>query len=116
MPGNSPVDTATASQAQTQATAWLADVVDALGGQTRPGQQLMAAEVAEALETGTHLLVQAGTGTGKSLAYLIPAVDYALSSESPVIIATATLALQSQIINRDLPRLLETLKIGRAHV
>src|SRR5690625_2579012 len=109
MSGNSPVDTATASQAQTQVTAWLADVVDALGGQTRPGQQLMAAEVAEALETGTHLLVQAGTGTGKSLAYLIPAVDYALSSESPVIIATATLALQSQIINRDLPRLLETL-------
>lgn len=109
MSGNTPVETTTASQAQTQVTAWLADVVDALGGQSRPGQQLMATEVANALETGTHLLVQAGTGTGKSLAYLIPAVDYALGHDSPVIIATATLALQSQIINRDIPRLLETL-------
>lgn len=109
MSGNQPVDTTVASQSETQVTAWLADVVDALGGQNRPGQQHMATEVAKALETGTHLLVQAGTGTGKSLAYLIPAVDYALGSESPVIIATATLALQSQIIHRDLPRLLETL-------
>lgn len=109
MSGNQPVGTATASQAETQVTEWLADVVDALGGQDRPGQQRMATEVAKALESGTHLLVQAGTGTGKSLAYLIPAVDYALGSESPVIIATATLALQNQIIKRDLPRLLETL-------
>lgn len=109
MSGNQPVETATASQAETQVTEWLADVVDALGGQDRPGQQRMATEVAKALESGTHLLVQAGTGTGKSLAYLIPAVDYALGSESPVIIATATLALQNQIIKRDLPRLLETL-------
>ena len=109
MSGNQPVDTTTASQAETQVTEWLADVVDALGGQDRPGQQQMATEVAKALESGTHLLVQAGTGTGKSLAYLIPAVDYALGSESPVIIATATLALQNQIIKRDLPRLLETL-------
>lgn len=77
MSGNQPVGTATASQAETQVTEWLADVVDALGGQDRPGQQRMATEVAKALESGTHLLVQAGTGTGKSLAYLIPAVDYA---------------------------------------
>lgn len=109
MSGNQPVDTKSASHAQTQVSAWLADVVDELGGQTRPGQQEMAAEVATAFETGTHLLVQAGTGTGKSLAYLVPAVDHALSSDSPVVIATATLALQGQIINRDLPRLLETL-------
>lgn len=109
MSGNQPVDTKPASQAQVQVGAWLADVVDELGGQTRPGQQQMAQEVTSAFESGTHLLVQAGTGTGKSLAYLVPAVDYALGSDSPVVIATATLALQTQIINRDLPRLLDTL-------
>lgn len=110
MSGKQPVDTTTASQAQHQVSAWLADVVDELGGQTRPGQQRMTTEVTKAFETGTHLLVQAGTGTGKSLAYLIPAVDYALSSKSPIVVATATLALQNQIMKRDLPRLLETLK------
>src|SRR5690625_4555767 len=109
MSGNQPVDTKQSSQAQTQVGTWLADAVDALGGQTRPGQQQMAQEVTNAFETGTHLLVQAGTGTGKSLAYLVPAVDYALGNDSPVVIATATLALQTQIINRDLPRLLDTL-------
>lgn len=110
MSGNQPVDAKPASQAQTQVSEWLANVVDELGGQTRPGQQQMAHEVSHALESGTHLLVQAGTGTGKSLAYLVPAVDYALESDSPVVIATATLALQGQIINRDLPRLLKTLE------
>ncbi|GAA4111841.1 ATP-dependent DNA helicase [Enteractinococcus coprophilus] len=108
MSGNQPVTTSSASP--TQVSEWLADAVAALGGQTRPGQQLMATEVANALETGTHLVVQAGTGTGKSLAYLVPAIDYTLASESPVVIATATLALQSQIINRDIPRLLDTLE------
>ncbi|HJF15550.1 MAG TPA: ATP-dependent DNA helicase [Enteractinococcus helveticum] len=107
MSGNQPV-TNTASQ--TQVSEWLADAVAELGGQTRPGQQLMATEVASALQTGTHLVVQAGTGTGKSLAYLVPAIDYTLASESPVVIATATLALQSQIISRDIPRLLDTLE------
>lgn len=109
MSGKQPVDVATTTPTESQVTSWLADVVEALGGQDRPGQQLMATEVADAFETGTHLLVQAGTGTGKSLAYLIPAVDHALGTESPVIIATATLALQNQIIQRDLPRLLEAL-------
>lgn len=110
MSGNPPVETKTTSHEQTQVSAWLADVIDELGGQRRPGQQQMASEVTNALQTGTHLLVQAGTGTGKSLAYLVPAVEYSLGSESPVVVATATLALQSQIINRDLPRLLETLE------
>ncbi|HEY4534528.1 MAG TPA: ATP-dependent DNA helicase [Enteractinococcus sp.] len=107
MSGNQPVTTTSAGQSLVGE--WLADAVAALGGNTRPGQQLMANEVAKALETRTHLVVQAGTGTGKSLAYLIPAIDYALANESPVVIATATLALQSQIITRDIPRLLETL-------
>ena len=110
MSGKRPVDTKSASQTQSQVSAWLADIVDDIGGQTRTGQQRMAQQVTEAFETGTHLLVQAGTGTGKSLAYLVPAVEHALGSDAPVVIATATLALQSQIINRDLPRLLASLE------
>src|SRR5690625_2283505 len=102
MSGNAPVETTPASQAESQVVAWLADVVDALGGQHRSGQQEMATEVAKSLENGTHLLVQAGTGTGKSLAYLIPAVDYALTSESTVIIDNSTLALSHQIIKREI--------------
>ncbi len=71
----------------------------------------MAAAVAEAVDTGEHLLVQAGTGTGKSLAYLIPA----LLVDGPVVISTATLALQSQLVDHDLPRLTEAVEplLGR---
>lgn len=83
-------------------------VVDASGGQKRDGQRTMAAHVAQSLELDRHLLVQAGTGTGKSLAYLVPALHYAQHSDKPIIVATATLALQSQIVNRDIPRLLES--------
>jgi ATP-dependent DNA helicase DinG len=64
----------------------------------------MAAAVFEAAETGRHLLVQAGTGTGKSLAYLVPAIERAVAGDGPVVISTATLALQAQIVDRDLPR------------
>ena len=55
--------------------------VEALGGQRRDGQRLMAGKVAEALELNRHLLVQAGTGTGKSLAYLTPLVQHARTAE-----------------------------------
>ena len=89
---------------------WLDHAVADLGGQERPGQVRMAAEVAEAIEKNRHLLVQAGTGTGKSLAYLIPALQHAMQVNKPVVISTATLALQAQIMNRDLPRLLESLE------
>ena len=83
----------------------------ALGGVERPGQVRMAEAVADAMETGEHLLVQAGTGTGKSLAYLVPA----LLHDGPVVIATATLALQAQLVDRDLPRLVDALapELGR---
>lgn len=87
----------------------LDQVVEESGGQKREGQRTMAAHVAQALELEKHLLVQAGTGTGKSLGYLVPAVHYAQNSNKPIVVATATLALQSQIVNRDIPRLLETL-------
>ena len=81
----------------------LARAVEALGGEERPGQIAMAEAVAEAMVSGDHLLVQAGTGTGKSLAYLVPA----LLHDSRVVVATATLALQHQLVERDLPRLVE---------
>jgi ATP-dependent DNA helicase DinG len=82
----------------------LSQAVDALGGQHRPGQLQMAQAVEHALAEGEHLLVQAGTGTGKSLAYLIPS----LLHERRVVVATATLALQHQLVERDIPALLET--------
>ena len=81
----------------------LAAAVEALGGEERTGQIEMAEAVADAMVEGTHLLVQAGTGTGKSLAYLVPA----LLHDSRVVVATATLALQHQLVERDLPRLVE---------
>jgi ATP-dependent DNA helicase DinG len=71
------------------------------GGSARPGQQEMAAAIADTIASGEHLIVQAGTGTGKSLAYLAPA----LTVDGPVVISTATLALQSQLVDHDLPRL-----------
>lgn len=66
----------------------------------------MAAAVADTLETGEHLLVQAGTGTGKSLAYLVPV----LAHHDSAIVATATIALQRQLVDRDLPRLVDALE------
>ena len=77
----------------------VAGAVAAIGGTPRPGQQEMTAEVTRTIETGEHLLVQAGTGTGKSLAYLVPAV---LSGRRTVV-ATATKALQDQLAEVDLP-------------
>ena len=87
----------------------LAIAVAALGGTERSGQQEMAAAVARAFETGEHLVVQAGTGTGKSLAYLIPAIVRSLGDDSPVVVSTATIALQRQLVDRDLPRLADSL-------
>lgn len=83
--------------------------VTGLGGTERPGQVQMAKAVARAVETEEHLLVQAGTGTGKSLAYLVPAVVHAQESGKPAVVATATLALQAQIVDRDMPRVAEAL-------
>jgi len=84
----------------------LAAAAAALGSEPRPGQLAMAQAVAESLDSSRnsprHLLVQAGTGTGKSLAYLVPAALHAVRGDA-VIIATATLALQRQLVERDLP-------------
>ena len=88
----------------------LAAAVAGIGGAERPGQVEMAEAVERSIRSGEHLAVQAGTGTGKSLAYLVPAVAHALASGSAVVVATATIALQRQLIDRDLPRLAETLE------
>jgi ATP-dependent DNA helicase DinG len=69
------------------------------GGEVRDGQRVMAEAVADSIESGRHLVVQAGTGTGKTLAYLVPAVV----TGARVVVATATKALQDQLAGKDLP-------------
>ena len=82
--------------------------------QPRPGQTEMALAVARTIESGGALVVEAGTGIGKTFAYLVPA----LLSGTRVLVSTATKTLQDQLFARDLPRLLKVLglQIGRAHV
>ncbi|MCF8611103.1 ATP-dependent DNA helicase [Gordonia sp. HY285] len=89
--------------------------VAALGGTRRDGQVTMATAVASAIEDAEHLAVQAGTGTGKSLAYLVPSIRHAVESNETVVVSTATIALQRQLTERDLPRLASALAepIGR---
>jgi ATP-dependent DNA helicase DinG len=89
----------------------LGAAVFAINGSPRGGQIEMAEAVANALSDRHHLLVQAGTGTGKSLAYLVPALVHG----KKVLVATATLALQRQLVERDLPRVKEALEkeLGR---
>ncbi len=86
-----------------QASQALAAAVAALGGTSRPGQQTMSDQVAASLDDQVHLLVQAGTGTGKSLGYLIPAMIWAMQSKQTALVATATLALQAQLAHKDIP-------------
>ncbi len=97
--------------------------VAGIGGAQRPGQAAMADAVHHAMQSGQHLAVQAGTGTGKSLAYLVPALRHAMGgarsgSGGTVVISTATIALQRQLIERDLPRLASSLRelLGREPV
>lgn len=85
--------------------------ISAIGGKPREGQIEMAEAVANALTDRHHLMVQAGTGTGKSLAYLVPALVHGRK----VLVATATLALQRQLVERDLPAVVPALEkvLGR---
>ncbi|CAN5596230.1 ATP-dependent helicase DinG [soil metagenome] len=77
----------------------------------RPGQREMADRVAQCLAEGGHLVVQAGTGTGKSLAYLVPAIV----SQRKVVVVTATKALQDQLARKDLPFLAEASGVAFDH-
>src|SRR5476649_644792 len=67
----------------------------------RPQQQTMAAAVAKACQTRTHLLVEAGTGVGKSLAYLVPAVLHAQNENRKALVSTHTINLQEQLFYKD---------------
>ncbi|MBZ0291143.1 MAG: DEAD/DEAH box helicase family protein [Anaerolineae bacterium] len=77
----------------------------------RPQQIEMARSVAEAFNTGDHVMIEAGTGTGKSLAYLVPAVLWAVTNNERVVISTNTINLQDQLILKDIPTLQKALKI-----
>jgi ATP-dependent DNA helicase DinG len=107
----SPAAAAASDQSNTAAdqrdvSALLAAAVSDIGGTQRSGQVAMGEAVHEAISSRRHLAVQAGTGTGKSLAYLVPALRYALADDGgTVVVSTATIALQRQLIDRDLPRL-----------
>src|SRR3954469_9991447 len=94
--------------AATAAEGALRQVVAAMPeGEERPGQVAMARAVAEAIVAEEHLVVQAGTGTGKTHAYLVPA----LLSGRRTVVATATKALQEQLVRRDPPFLIQHLGV-----
>lgn len=103
------------TKAEERTTGLLDHVVGELGGSRRDGQRRMAAAVSTAISSQRHLAVQAGTGTGKSLAYLVPSLEHAVGSGERVVVSTATIALQRQLVDRDLPRVTEALKdeLGR---
>ncbi len=81
------------------------------GYEERPEQETMSARVADAFNQGKHLMVEAGTGVGKSLAYLVPAILYAKKSGRPVMLSTHTKNLQSQLFGKDIPFLKKNLGI-----
>lgn len=97
-PGETPDETARAI---------LDATVAAMGGDTRDGQRAMCERSVAAMTGGDVLLAQAGTGTGKSIAYLAAAAAHAAASGERAIISTATLALQRQILLKDAPAVLE---------
>ena len=85
----------------------LADAIP--GFEARPQQIAMARAVAEAINQGSRLIVEAGTGVGKSIAYLLPALLYASMNNRRVVVSTNTINLQEQLINKDVPALIEAL-------
>jgi ATP-dependent DNA helicase DinG len=77
----------------------------------RPQQQEMAVAVAQALVDGEHLAVEAGTGVGKSLAYLVPAILFAAAKKKKAVVCTHTINLQEQLTQKDLPMLRQILPV-----
>src|SRR5438445_2313239 len=77
----------------------------------RPQQQQMAVAVARALQNREHLAVEAGTGVGKSLAYLIPAILFAVAQRKKAVVSTHTINLQEQLTEKDLPMLAQVLPV-----
>lgn len=92
-----------------------AEDVGAGGGfrfEPRPQQETMAAAIADTLEAGGSILIEAGTGVGKSLAYLVPLLLHALQTGAKVLVSTYTIALQEQLMRKDLPLLRESLGLA----
>ncbi len=95
----------------------MADLIEAEGAlsqafsdyEYRPEQVTMLRTVAQALNKGQHIMVEAPTGVGKSLAYLIPAIHFAVKNDDRVVISTNTITLQEQLIKKDIPLLKSTL-------
>ena len=81
------------------------------GFEHRPQQVDMLRAVAEAFNQGRHVLVEAGTGTGKSLGYLLPAAFWATENGRRVVISTNTINLQDQLVNKDVPALRDTMNL-----
>ncbi|MBR1588257.1 MAG: hypothetical protein IJ658_08035, partial [Kiritimatiellae bacterium] len=79
------------------------------GYESRPGQLDMLRAVTRAFNNREHLMIEAGTGVGKSLAYLIPSVLWSFTNDTPVVLSTATRNLQSQLLSSDLPRAAQVL-------
>src|SRR2546429_5327441 len=77
----------------------------------RPQQQEMAIAVSQALENRAHLAVEAGTGVGKSLAYLAPAILFAAANKKKAVISTNTINLQEQLTQKDLPMLQQIMPV-----
>src|SRR5437667_8044476 len=77
----------------------------------RPQQQEMAVAVARTLEEERHLVVEAGTGIGKSLAYLVPAILFAREQKKKAIVSTHTINLQEQLLHKDIPILKKVLPV-----
>src|SRR6201996_3771031 len=71
--------------------------------ESRPQQMEMATAVEAALRDSQHLMVEAGTGVGKSFGYLLPAIDFAVRNKKKVVISTHTISLQEQLIEKDIP-------------
>lgn len=84
-------------------------VIETMGGARREGQRIMVEQIAEAITDQAHLLVQAGTGTGKSIGYLVPLLDHCRRSGERGLVSTATLALQRQILIKDAPAVIEAM-------
>ena len=88
----------------------LQKAVESFHGTERSGQQQMVQTIVDGLIAGGHRIIQAGTGTGKSLGYLVPAAAHALSEGGgAVVVSTATIALQRQLMEKDLPSLAEAI-------
>ncbi|MDD5094028.1 MAG: helicase C-terminal domain-containing protein [Dehalococcoidia bacterium] len=80
------------------------------GYEQRPEQKEMMRAVAEALNFSQHLIVEAGTGTGKSMAYLLPAAMFACKNNIPVVVSTNTINLQEQLVHKDIPDLVDAIQ------